>query len=142
MKSEGPRNDLLTPVSREDAKEQEDDLAKEREASEARLKALEEQVRQGKLRKEEEKKRKKAAMAEAKEKEAKLAARRAEIEAARQRELELQRQLEAMEDDDSSSSDEDAGPQQITPQASTPTRSDSQVASQELDKKASPPPCC
>ncbi|KAF5701651.1 hypothetical protein FGLOB1_10070, partial [Fusarium globosum] len=129
-----------TQQMEEDAKEQEDDLAKEREASEARLKALEEQVRQGKLRKEEEKKRKKAAMAEAKEKEAKLAARRAEIEAARQRELELQRQLEAMEDDDSSSSDEDAGPQQITNQASTPTRSDSQVASQELDKKASPPP--
>ncbi|KAF4335127.1 NLRC3, partial [Fusarium beomiforme] len=121
-----------------DAKEQEDDLAKEREASEARLKALEEQVRQGKIRKEEEKKRKKAAMAEAKEKEAKLAARRAEIEAARQRELELQRQLEAMEEDDSSSSDEDEGPQQITPQASTPTRSDSQVASQELDKTSPP----
>ncbi|KAF5587421.1 PAN1-actin-cytoskeleton assembly [Fusarium subglutinans] len=129
-----------TQQMEEDAKEQEDDLAKEREASEARLKALEEQVRQGKLRKEEEKKRKKAAMAEAKEKEAKLAARRAEIEAARQRELELQRQLEAMEEGDSSSSDEDAGPQQITPQASTPTRSDSQVASQELDKKPSPPP--
>ncbi|KAF9774081.1 actin organization and endocytosis protein [Fusarium sp. DS 682] len=128
-----------TQQMEEDAKEQEDDLAKEHEASEARLKALEEQVRQGKLRKEEEKKRKKAAMAEAKEKEAKLAARRAEIEAARQRELELQRQLEAMEEDGSSSSDEDEGPQQITPQASTPTRSDSQVASQELDKPSPPP---
>ncbi|WZH44824.1 Actin cytoskeleton-regulatory complex pan1 [Fusarium acuminatum] len=129
-----------TQQMEEDAKEQEDDLAKEREASEARLKALEEQVKQGKLRKEEEKKRKKAAMAEAKDKEAKLAARRAEIEAARQRELELQRQLESMEDDDSSSSDEDEGPQQITPQASTPTRSDSQAASQELDAKPSPAP--
>ncbi|KAJ4141082.1 actin organization and endocytosis protein [Fusarium equiseti] len=128
-----------TQKMEEDAKEQEDDLAKEREASEARLKALEEQVKQGKLRKEEEKKRKKAAIAEAKDKEAKLAARRAEIEAARQRELELQRQLESMEDDDSSS-DEDEGPQQITPQASTPTRSDSQVASQEEDKKSPPPP--
>ncbi|KAF5658803.1 actin cytoskeleton-regulatory complex pan1, partial [Fusarium heterosporum] len=126
-----------TQQMEEDAKEQEDDLAKEREASEARLKALEEQVKQGKLRKEEEKKRKKAAMAEAKDKEAKLAARRAEIEAARQRELELQRQLESMEDDDSSS-DEDEGPQQITPQASSPTRSDSQVASQELETKPSP----
>ncbi|PTD10477.1 Actin cytoskeleton-regulatory complex protein PAN1 [Fusarium culmorum] len=127
-----------TQQMEDDAKEQEDDLAKEREASEARLKALEEQVKQGKLRKEEEKKRKKAAMAEAKDKEAKLAARKAEIEAARQRELELQRQLEAMEDGDSSS-DDDEGPQQVTPQASTPTRSDSQVASQEEEKQPSPP---
>ncbi|KAF4965437.1 hypothetical protein FZEAL_10759, partial [Fusarium zealandicum] len=61
----------------EAAKEQEDDLAQERAAADARLKALEEQVKQGKLRKEEEKKRKKAAQAEAKDKEAKLAARRA-----------------------------------------------------------------
>ncbi|KAJ4206212.1 actin organization and endocytosis protein [Fusarium falciforme] len=128
-----------TQQMEEAAKAQEDDLAHEREAAEARLKALEEQVRQGKLRKEEEKKRKKAALAEAKEKEAKLAARRAEIEAARQRELELQRQLEAM-DDDSSSSDDDEGPQQITPQASTPTMAGSQVASQELERKPSPPP--
>ncbi|CAM1505562.1 Fc.00g111990.m01.CDS01 [Cosmosporella sp. VM-42] len=123
------------------AREQEDELAKERQAAEARLKALEEQVRQGKLRKEEEKKKKKAALAEAKEKEAKLAARRAEIEAARQRELELQRQLEAMNDDDSSSSsDEDDGPQQITPQASTPTLGGSQIGSQELERRPSPPP--
>ncbi|KAI5465787.1 hypothetical protein BGZ63DRAFT_113809 [Mariannaea sp. PMI_226] len=121
------------------AREQEDELAQEREAAEARLKALEEQVKQNKLRKEEEKRRKKAAVAEAKEKEAKLAARRAEIEAARQRELELQRQLAAM-DDDSSSSDDDEGPQQITPQASTPTLDNSQISSQELEKKLSPPP--
>ncbi|KAI0005725.1 hypothetical protein F4779DRAFT_620947 [Xylariaceae sp. FL0662B] len=120
------------------AREQEDEIARERDAASARLKALEEQVRQGKLKKEEEKKRKKAAMAEAKEKEAKLAAQRAEIEAARQRELELQRQLEAMAE--SSSSDEDEGPQQITPQASTPTLGGSQVGSQELERKATPPP--
>ncbi|KAH6897013.1 hypothetical protein B0T10DRAFT_171641 [Thelonectria olida] len=122
------------------AKEQEDELAQEREAAEARLKALEEQVKQNKLRKEEEKKRKKAAVAEAKQKEAKLAARRAEIEAARQRELELQRQLAAMDEDDSSSSDDDEGPQQITPQASTPTLGGSQVGSQELERRPSPPP--
>ncbi|KAF7532018.1 hypothetical protein G7Z17_g13681 [Cylindrodendrum hubeiense] len=127
-----------TQQMEESAREQEDDLAKERKAADARLKALEEQVKQGKLRKEEEKKRKKAALAEAKDKESKLAARRAEIEAARQRELELQRQLEAM-DDDSSSSDEDEGPQQITPQASTPTLGGSQVGSQELEKATSPP---
>ncbi|CAH0026806.1 unnamed protein product [Clonostachys rhizophaga] len=115
------------------AKEQEDEFEKEQEAAQARLKALEEQVRLGKLKKEEEKKKKKAALAAAKEKEAKLEARRAEIEAAKQRELELQRQLEAIDDDSSSSDDE--GPEQITPQASTPTIS----ASQELERKPSPP---
>ncbi|OLN81680.1 Actin cytoskeleton-regulatory complex protein PAN1-like protein 2 [Colletotrichum chlorophyti] len=121
------------------AREQQDELEEERLAAEARLKALEEQVKQGKLKKEEEKRKKKAALAEAKEKEAKLAARRAEIEAARQRELELQRQLEAMDEDDSSSDDED-GPAQITPQASTPTQGGSQISSQELEKQPSPPP--
>ncbi|KAI0911587.1 hypothetical protein F4823DRAFT_585687 [Ustulina deusta] len=128
-----------TQQMEDEAKHQEDELRKEREASSARLKALEEQVRQGKLKKGEEKKRKKAAMAEAKEKEAKLAAQRAEIEAARQRELELQRQLEAMDEEDSSSDDDD-GPQQITPQASTPTHGGSQLGSQELERKATPPP--
>ncbi|KAI0526461.1 hypothetical protein F5B22DRAFT_641605 [Xylaria bambusicola] len=127
-----------TQQMEDEAKQQEAELRKEQEASAARLKALEEQVRQGKLKKEEERKRKKAAMAEAKEKEAKLAAQRAEIEAARQRELELQRQLEAM--DEESSSDDDDGPQQITPQASTPTHGGSQLGSQELERKATPPP--
>ncbi|KAL0930893.1 uncharacterized protein CTRU02_213628 [Colletotrichum truncatum] len=121
------------------AKEAENEVEKERSAAEARLKALEEQVKQGKLKKEEEKRKKKAALAEAKEKESKLAAQRAEIEAARQRELELQRQLEALNDDDSSSDDED-GPAQITPQASTPTQGGSQISSQELEKQPSPPP--
>lgn len=124
---------IETNDSRQQAAEQEDELAKEREAAESRLKALEEQVRQGKLKKEEEKRKKKAAVAESKEKETQLAARRAEIEAARKREEELQRQLESMNDEDSSS-DDDEGPQNITPQASTPT-----VGSQELDHKASPP---
>ncbi|KAH8161826.1 hypothetical protein CIB48_g6421 [Xylaria polymorpha] len=122
----------------DEAEHQEDELRKEREAASARLKALEEQVRQGKLKKEEEKKKKKAAVAEAKEKEAKLAAQRAEIEAARQKELELQRQLEAMDEGDSSSDDDD-GPQQITPQASTPTHGGSQLGSQELERKTTPP---
>lgn len=92
------------------------------------MKALEEQVKAGKIKKEEERRRRKAAQVEAKEKEAKLAAQRAEIEAARQREIELQRQLEAI-DDESSSDDE--GPQDITPQASTPPR--------VVEKQASPP---
>ncbi|KAK3375389.1 actin cytoskeleton-regulatory complex protein PAN1 [Podospora didyma] len=121
------------------ARSQEDELAREREAADARLKALEEQVRQGKLKKEEEKRKKKAALAEAREKEAKLAQRRAEIEAARKREEELRRQLEAIDDEDSSS-DDDEGPEQITPQASTPTLGGSQVGSQELDRKSTPPP--
>ncbi|OAA74629.1 polyA nuclease [Akanthomyces lecanii RCEF 1005] len=112
-------------------KEEEDEFAKEQQATEARLKALEEQVKQGKLRKEEEKKRKKAALAESKEKEAKIAARRAEVEAAKQRELELQRQLEAMEVD--SSSDED-GPEQVTPLESSERSLD------EETKSAPPPP--
>lgn len=128
-----PNLRTCTNSSRQQAAEQEDELAQERAAADARLKALEEQVRQGKLKKDEEKRRKKAALAEAKEKETQLAARRAEIEAARKREEELQRQLQAMDDDDSSS-DDDENPQQITPQASTPT-----VASQELEPKATPP---
>ncbi|GKT73566.1 polyA nuclease [Colletotrichum tofieldiae] len=122
------------------AREQQDDLENERHAAEARLKALEEQVKAGKLKKEEEKRKKKAALAEQKEKEARLAAQRAEIEAARQRELELQRQLEAMNDDDDSSSDDEDGVAQITPQASTPTQGGSQISSQELEKQPSSPP--
>ncbi|KAJ6446375.1 Pre-mRNA-splicing factor cwf14 [Purpureocillium lavendulum] len=127
-----------TQQMEETAKEEEEEFEKEQKEAESRLKALEEQVRQGKLRKEEEKKRKKAAMAEAKEKEAKMAARRAEIEAAKKRELELQRQLEAMNDDSSSSEDE--GPEQITPQESTPTLGGSQISHQEHERQLSPPP--
>ncbi|KAM4054740.1 cytoskeletal-regulatory complex EF hand domain-containing protein [Hirsutella rhossiliensis] len=127
-----------TQEMEETAKEEEDEFEKEQQATAARLKTLEEQVQQGKLRKEEEKKKKKAALAEAKEKEPKMAARRAEIEAAKQRELELQRQLESMNDDSSSSDDE--GPKQITPQASTPTLGSSQISQQEPEQKPSPPP--
>ncbi|AEO58051.1 hypothetical protein MYCTH_2305048 [Thermothelomyces thermophilus ATCC 42464] len=119
-------------------KAQEDELAREREEADARLRALEEQVRQGKLKKEEEKRKKKAALAEAREKEAQLAQRRAEIEAARKREEELRRQLEAMENESSSSDDE--GPEQITPQASTPTMGDSQIVNREPEKQPTPPP--
>ncbi|EQL01364.1 polyA nuclease [Ophiocordyceps sinensis CO18] len=127
-----------TQEMEETAKEEEDEFAKEQQATAARLKALEEQVQQGKLRKEEEKRRKKAALAEAKEKEAKMAARRAESEAAKQRELELQRQLESMNNDSASSDDE--GPRQITPEASTPTLGSSQISQQEPEQKASHPP--
>ncbi|KAF1929836.1 uncharacterized protein M421DRAFT_419607 [Didymella exigua CBS 183.55] len=115
----------------EEERRQEDELVKEREAAQARLKALEEQVQQGKLKKAEEKKRRAGAQKEQQEKEAKLAAQRAEIEAARERERQLQLQLEALDDEDSS---DDEGPQNITPQESTPT------TSQELPRSTAPPP--
>ncbi len=107
---------LLTTY-RLETKAKEDDFEKEQEAARARLKALEEQVRQGKIKKQEEKARKKAAEKEAKEKEAKLAAQRAELDAAREKERQLQLQLEGLGDD--SSSDEE-GPQESTPQDTTP----------------------
>ncbi|KAL9603351.1 MAG: hypothetical protein Q9219_001213 [cf. Caloplaca sp. 3 TL-2023] len=119
-----------TRAMESEAQSQEDELAKEREASQARLKALEEQVKQGKIKKQEEKRRKQAEEKEGKEKEAKLAAHRAEIEAAKERERQLQLQLENLGDD--SSSDEE-GPQQITPQETTPT------SSQVLSRDKSPP---
>lgn len=119
-----------TRAMENEAKSQEDELAREREASQARLKALEEQVKQGKIKKQEEKRRKQAAEKEAKEQEAKLAAHRAEIEAAKERERQLQLQLESLGDE--SSSDEE-GPQQITPQETTPT------SSQVLSRDKSPP---
>ncbi|KAH0551740.1 hypothetical protein GP486_007042, partial [Trichoglossum hirsutum] len=119
-----------------DARNQEIEMAREHEAAQARLKALEEQVKQEKVKKEEEKRRKQAAQREAKEKEMRLAAQRAELESTRERERQLQLQLERMGDDDSS--DDDEGPQEITPQEVTPT------ASQELPRderiNVSPPP--
>ncbi|KAI9832393.1 MAG: hypothetical protein M1819_004381 [Sarea resinae] len=113
------------------AHRQEDEIAKEREAAQARLKALEEQVKQGKVKKEEEKRRKQAAQREAKEKEARLAAHRAELEAAKERERQLQLQLEQLGDEESS---DEEGPEEITPQETTPT------ASQELPREISSPP--
>lgn len=117
--------------TREEGSRQEAELAREREAAQARLRALEEQVQQGKLKKAEEKKRREIVQKEAKEKESRLAAQRAEIEAARERERQLQLQLEALDDEDSS---DDEGPQNITPQDITPT------ASQELPRDTAPPP--
>ena len=123
---------------RNEAQRQEDELTREREASQARLKALEEQVKQGKVKKQEEKRRKQAAEKEAKEKEAKLAAQRAELEAAKERERQLQLQLESLGDEDSS---DEEGPQEITPQETTPTNS--QVLSREVSTQpfdvSSPP---
>ncbi|MCJ1386613.1 actin organization and endocytosis protein [Xylographa soralifera] len=109
-----------TRTLEDEARHQEEVLAKEREASEARLKALEEQVRAGKVKKQEGKRRKQAAEKEAKEKEAKLAAQRAESEAARERERQLQLQLESLSDDNSS---DDEGNTEVTPEENTPTNS-------------------
>ncbi|KAF1987834.1 hypothetical protein K402DRAFT_392629 [Aulographum hederae CBS 113979] len=122
-----------TKQMEDEERRQEEELAKEREAAQARLKALEEQVRQGKIKKEEEKRRKKEAQKDSKEKEARLAAQKAEIEAAKERERQLQMQLEGLGDEDDSSSD-DEGPQAITPQDTTPT------TSQELPKESVAPP--
>ncbi|CAI6341631.1 unnamed protein product [Periconia digitata] len=121
----------------EESKRQEADIAKDEEEAQARVRALEEQVRQGKLKKQEAKKRREAAQQEAKEKESKLAAERARIEAIREEERRLQLQLESLNDDDSSSDSDDEGPQNITPQGTTP------AASQELPREtapAAPPP--
>ncbi|KAH7132096.1 hypothetical protein B0J11DRAFT_520800 [Dendryphion nanum] len=114
----------------EEERQQEDELAKEREATQARLRALEQQVQQGKIKKEDEKRRKQAVQRDAKEKEARLAKQRAEIEAAREHERQLQLQLESLNDEDSS---DDEGPQNITPQETTPT------ASQELPRESVTP---
>ncbi|OAT02183.1 actin cytoskeleton-regulatory complex protein PAN1 [Blastomyces dermatitidis ER-3] len=118
-----------------EARQQEEELAREREAAQARLKALEEQVRQGKIKKQEEKRRKQLAEKEAKEKEARLAAQRAELEAAQARERELQRQLEGLDEEESS---DDEGPIEITPQNSTPTQS--AVLPSVTTTTAAPPP--
>lgn len=116
---------------RDEAKRQEDDLAREQEEAQARLRALEEQVKQGKIRKEEEKRRKQAAQREAKEKESRLEAQRKELEAAKERERQLQMQLEGLGDEDSSDDDR---LQDLTPQDTTPQ------ASQELPSPAPPIP--
>lgn len=125
---------LLT-FARKQALTAEDEYEKERQAADARLKALEEQVKQGKLKKAEEKAKKKAAEREAKEKEERLTRQRAEIEAAKERERQLQLQLENLGDDSSS---DDEGPAQITPQdssvASLPVRSPT------TEPVAAPPP--
>lgn len=124
---------MANEQSRNETIRQEDELAKEREAAQARLKALEEQVRQGKIKKQEEKRKRQAAEKEAKEKEARLAAQRAELEAAREKERQLQLQLESLNDEDSS---DDEGPQEITPLETTPTNS--QVLSREGSTQLDP----
>lgn len=116
---------------RDEERRQENELAQQEEEAEARLRAMQEQVEQGKLKKAEQKKQKEAAKREAKEKEAQLAAQRRKLEEIRERERQLQLQLQNLDDDESSSDDE--GPQNITPNDNTPT------ASQELHRDAASP---
>ncbi|EKV05437.1 Actin cytoskeleton-regulatory complex protein PAN1 [Penicillium digitatum] len=102
-----------------EASQRELEFQQEKDAQAARLRALEEQVRQGKIKKQEEKRRREEASRKSKEQEAILAAQRVELEAAKERERQLQRELEGL--DEPSSDDE--GPADITPQYSTPTQS-------------------
>ncbi|KAK8203043.1 hypothetical protein IWZ01DRAFT_516059 [Phyllosticta capitalensis] len=133
LRDQQEAQEAQTKELEDEERRQEQEMAREREAAQERLRALEEQVQQGKLKKEEEKRKKKEAQREAKEREARLAAQRAEIEAAKERERQLQLQLQGMGDDESSSSD-DEGPREITPQETTPT------ASQELPSEQTAPP--
>ncbi|KAF2842975.1 hypothetical protein M501DRAFT_1005680 [Patellaria atrata CBS 101060] len=122
----------------DEERKQHDELAREREEAQARLRALEEQVKQGKVKKDEEKRRKQAAQREAKEKESRLAAQRAELEAARERERQLLLQLESLGDEDTSSDEE--GPQEITPQETTPVASQELPREREIASPSGPPP--
>ncbi|CAL5868617.1 uncharacterized protein PFLUO_LOCUS2844 [Penicillium psychrofluorescens] len=105
----------------DEAKQREAEFNKEKEAQAARLRALEEQVKQGKVKKQEEKRRREEAARQAKEQEDKLAAQRAELEMAKERERELQRQLEGLDEEESSSDEEGTG--YVTPEDGTPTQS-------------------
>ncbi|CAK4034943.1 Actin cytoskeleton-regulatory complex PAN1 [Lecanosticta acicola] len=125
-----------TSAMEDEEARQERELQQQREDQEASLRALEEQVKAGKVKKAEEKKKREAAKKEAQEKESRLAAQRAEIEAAKERERQLRLQLENMDDDDSS--DEDEGPRQITPTESTPA--ESMELPQSRDAPVAPPP--
>ncbi|KAJ5491487.1 Actin cytoskeleton-regulatory complex protein pan1 [Penicillium diatomitis] len=120
IKEEQELQGIETQRLEDEAKQREAEFLREKEAQEAKLKALEEQVRQGKIKKQEEKRRREEAARQAKEQEARLAAQRAELEAAKERERQLQRELEGMDEDSS----DDEGPVDITtPQDSTPTQS-------------------
>ncbi|EME39148.1 hypothetical protein DOTSEDRAFT_38392 [Dothistroma septosporum NZE10] len=129
---------VLTYHRNEEAR-QERELQQQREEAEASLRALEEQVKAGKVKKAEEKKRREAAKKEAQDKETRLTAQRAEIEAAKEKERQLRLQLESMGDEDSS---DDDGFERNTPAESTPTQSIELPRVQEPPSSppAAPPP--
>lgn len=130
--------DYADDISRDEEARQERELQKQREEAEASLRALEEQVKAGKLKKAEEKKRREAAKKETQEKEARLAAQRAEIEAAKEKERLLRLQLESMGDEDSS--DDEAGDGWTTPPTETAKPVDSIPAVLESAQATSAPP--
>ncbi|KAJ5782807.1 hypothetical protein N7457_004581 [Penicillium paradoxum] len=119
IREEQEAQEIETQRLEAEAHQRELEFQQEKDAQAARLRALEEQVRQGKIKKQEEKRRREEASRQSKEQEASLAAQRAELEAAKERERQLQRELEGL--DESSSDDE--GPADATPQYSTPTQS-------------------
>ncbi|KAJ6043485.1 uncharacterized protein N7446_001685 [Penicillium canescens] len=121
IKEEQEAQEAETKRLEDEANQRELEFQKEKDAQAARLQALEEQVRQGKIKKQEEKRRREEASRQAKEQESSLAAQRAELEAAKERERQLQRELEGLDEDESSSDEE--GPADITPQHSTPAQS-------------------
>ena len=116
---------------RKKAQDAEEELEKERKASAARLRALEEQVKQGKIKKQEEKRRKQALERDNKEKEAKLAAQRAGLEQAKEKERQLQLQLDSLEDEDSGDEDNQ---QEATPTSSQVLSRD--VSGQQFESSA------
>ncbi|KKK15512.1 hypothetical protein AOCH_004375, partial [Aspergillus ochraceoroseus] len=117
-----------------EARQHEEEIQREQEAQQARLHALEEQVKQGKIKKQEEKRRKEEAKRAAADQEAKLARQRAELDAARERERQLQLELEGLNE---SSSDEEGPVDITTPQDSTPTQS--QVLPEPSPSVTAPP---
>ncbi|KAJ5498776.1 hypothetical protein N7453_007827 [Penicillium expansum] len=104
IKEEQGVQEVETKRLESEARQRELEFQQEKDAQAARLRALEEQEE---------------ASRQSKEQEAILAAQRVELEAAKERERQLQRELEGL--DESSSDDE--GPADITPQYSTPTQS-------------------
>ncbi|KAK5119157.1 hypothetical protein LTR85_007771 [Meristemomyces frigidus] len=130
-------------VDRNEEARQERELQKQREEAEANLRALEEQVKAGKLKRSEERKKRDAAKKEAQEKESRLAAQRAEIEAAKERERQLRAQLENMDDEESSDEEWErpAAEEPSTPEESenTPTQS-MELPKNGERRPATPPP--
>ncbi|KAL4813195.1 hypothetical protein BDW67DRAFT_109731 [Aspergillus spinulosporus] len=135
LKEEQQAQEEETKRLETEAKQREDEFAREQQEQEARLRALEEQVRQGKIKKQEEKRRREEAKKAAQEQEARLARQRAELEAAKERERQLQLELEGLNE---SSSDEEGPVDIATPQDSTPTQSQVLPATSNSDPPAPP----
>lgn len=132
-------------MHRAEEQRQERELEQEQQAAGDKLRELEEQVRLGKMKKEEEKKRKKEAQKATKEKEARLETQRLKIEEAKERERQLRQQLEQLGDDDealSSDGEDDRGvaAAEIKPQDSVSQVSAAVTDSAHESAMASPPP--